>query len=258
MSFRDLSLEIRISIFEYATSESTKIAPRQVAKGSNKFAFFVVQPETQANGRVRDERRARQLTATSLMYTCRQFYHDLKAYPVFYRFNTFVFQEPHTLHAFLAALTPDRRRSIRNIEVSDRPAWTGGWVPSELGYNLKGGHYDHISTLLRDCRDLRHITFNLLLSRHCMTDPGMQYLLASLRSKCRSAVRPDAHSLWNLPGFDLNVVVVKHTRFPGHVLSRFDSTMTFSDFVSAEKELPYGFRFSTYKTQLKSIASTLR
>lgn len=112
------------------------------------------------------------LTVVSLSLTCRQFYDELKAYPVFYRVNEFHLDD-FTLLAYLSAITPERRAMIRSVSV-----FAGDRVPGFMyvAYNerdqfeplkkeskiLRGiTWHKHEVAMLAQCRDLRNFTISL-------------------------------------------------------------------------------------------------
>lgn len=241
MPFFDLPLENRLRIYEYATQEKKKIVPLQTTEGSNKFVWGDSSTERLDNGAELRRPTGKPMTVTQLMRTCRQIYEDLSSYPVFYRANIFVFDSPVELHNFLAAVTPERRHMIRNIELVAesfaRYQKRVGWESTDFGNSLRGSLLGHVFTLLCDCQDLRHITFHKYANRFNLTEA-----LTSIMSHSQSTDRSGVRSLWNLPGFDIGLLF--HPPYPLNAtmsdLSRWSSPTyapKFSEYISAQKEL---------------------
>lgn len=244
--FTSLNLDIRLIIYEYATWEPKKLVPQQVTKRSNKFTW--------------GDGEDKPLTVTQLSRTCRQFYRELSSCPVFYRVNIFTFDSPSDLHSFLAAITPARRHMIRNIEVCTepdiQPPRCGEWRTTDLGNNLYGTQFGHVFTLLCDCRDLRQITFNtaIYLSQtasntvmHMMR--ALIDILTSILSQSQST-HHGAHSLWNLPGFDIGFLLYHDFRTSRRAKMSMPSfTPKLSQYVSA-KTAPGTLQYDDIKDSL--------
>ncbi|KAK8026844.1 hypothetical protein PG991_003900 [Apiospora marii] len=128
-----LPLEVRLIIYEYATEVDGDIRPRQVTPGSNKFILDLPS----------------KLVVTQLARTCRMIYHDMQAKPVFYRVNHFVFLQRKALHVFLAAITPARRGSIRQITLYEHYHTVSG--------RRRIGQDGELLPLLQQCSDLRQL-----------------------------------------------------------------------------------------------------
>ncbi|RYO96880.1 hypothetical protein DL765_011453 [Monosporascus sp. GIB2] len=233
--FLSLPSEIRFTIYKHAVTELFPIRPVKVAGGSTKFIWGRRRKvrENGGEGGPALEPAGKAPTVTRLTRTSRQIYLDLAADPSFYRSNTFSFGDPHQLHLFLAALTPGRRRAIRDIRVHEVRNSPGGceWAATRFGSVLSGDRCRHLFTLLRDCRDLRRVTYLVsgLPSAHRRSTatavrtsvgstgaarrPGASRarpanavaetsaVLRAVAPRARSAIRPDLPSLWNLPGF---------------------------------------------------------
>lgn len=197
-----LSIEVRLIIYEYAVQERWDIFPEQVTDRSNKFRYS--RWKYRDHGGMKCSKPSKgPLTNTQLLFTCRQIYQDLTAYPVFYRVNRFAFERTHTLHRFLAALTSRRRHNIRHILIADDDWWhrTAAWLGRSV-YDICKPLPSSIFTLLRDCRDLREIT--LLVRTY--TTPNLERFLRIITANCEVCIPPKARSLWHLPGF--NIVLV--------------------------------------------------
>ncbi|KAI1210804.1 uncharacterized protein F4807DRAFT_467068 [Annulohypoxylon truncatum] len=144
------------------------------------------------------------LDIVSLARVSRRVYHELEAYPVFYRVNTFGFEFVEHLHVFLAAITPKRRAAIRRLEVSiygthaDRDlhrdphcdpwcSYRRIWDPNRLSQLPSFHPKPFFLSLLSQCRDIREFRVQL---KH-ITGPEYLKVLATLPL--------DAASPWNLP-----------------------------------------------------------
>ncbi|KAK7753692.1 hypothetical protein SLS62_004314 [Diatrype stigma] len=200
MPFQTLPQEIRLSIFEYVAQEPRKIMPKQTAKGAN--TFFPGHGSYGPKGRRLPEQP---LMISPLLFVCKQWYEDLKKYPIFYRVNTFAFSHPIHLHNFLAALTPERRHMIRDIEVypSSRnlsiAKAPNRWDSTAMGTELKAIQLKHMFTLLTDCRDLRRITWD----QFGFWD--LSVFQEIIRHSEADILTPK-RSIWALPGFNIQFV----------------------------------------------------
>ncbi|ETS81304.1 hypothetical protein PFICI_06306 [Pestalotiopsis fici W106-1] len=168
--FRLLPIEIRLKIYEYALSEVEPIHVQQIAARSNKFAH---QPGSIAT--------RREMFVSRLTRVSRQIYLDLNFNPVFYRVNKFEFDEPCVLLQFLAALTPTRRALIRDIKLSNFycRGFDAGIIEFFPNVDL-GDHgirylfhlkihvkvFQHLSTLLSFCHDLRHLRIRVSMRKY--------------------------------------------------------------------------------------------
>ncbi|RYP65529.1 hypothetical protein DL771_008286 [Monosporascus sp. 5C6A] len=233
--FLSLPAEIRFTIYEHAVVELLPICPMQVVDGSNKFIWgrYRKVQENGGGGGSTLEPAEKALTVTQLTRTSRQVRLDLAADPSFYRSNIFSFRDPHQLHFFLAALTPERRRAIRNIQVHEVRHSPGSreWAATRFGSVLSGDRCRHLLTLLRDCRDLRRVVYLLSglpfadprrVAAAPRTDAGLtgaswrptaprarsadtvtetSAILRAVVHRARSAIRLGSPSLWHLPGF---------------------------------------------------------
>lgn len=142
MGTPELIMQVRLIIYEYATQIDQPIWPKQVTKGSNKFSLDLPS----------------KLVVTELARTCRMIYHDIQAKPVFYRVNSFVFQDWKALHVFLAAITPARRGSIRQITVH-RVYYS---ISGHRGRGIDHGKaYSGLLPLLQQCFDLRQLLLHV-------------------------------------------------------------------------------------------------
>ncbi|KAK8138958.1 hypothetical protein PG984_002338 [Apiospora sp. TS-2023a] len=209
-----LPLEARLMIYEFAVEVDKPISPIQLGDGSNKFHW---------DGRWHLSSPPSCLTVTELARTCRMVYHDLEAKPVFYRTNSFQFTEIRYLHSFLAAITPARRASIRQIEVSHYQDFKGWDV------------YGKVMPLLLQCHDLRQLSF---VAAPYGTGAQYQYLhpssdpIPALRDSLNDCLKlmtgtpyDDPSSVMNVPGFQL-CIEAAGIHFPGEDrihLNRLDS-----------------------------------
>ncbi|KAK8056616.1 hypothetical protein PG993_001843 [Apiospora rasikravindrae] len=199
-----LPLEIRIMIYELATHVDGPIRPWQMAAGSNKF-FWGGETMQISNGltNVRHRDPLENLTVTELARSCRMIYHDLEAKPVFYRANSFHFEGLKALHAFLAAITPARRGSIRRIVIEDKDPNYSGRKP----WSGRDDSYSRVMPLLLQCDDLRQLTLRLV--------PHNPYrgteLVGILRHELNALVQwlsespytSDSHSFMDMPSLQI-------------------------------------------------------
>ncbi|KAI1411222.1 hypothetical protein F5Y13DRAFT_201435 [Hypoxylon sp. FL1857] len=213
--FLKLPIELRLMIYELAVAVDGCVRVHQVTKRSNKFVWGDHNKQPGSNGdelvRVTTEK---QLTVVSLGRTCRQIYSELQQFPVFYRVNTFEFHkcpvinprsqfESSFYHSeFLAAITPQRRKMIRHIQVNftgnDR---IGNLVSIDHPWIQVHQRHDkcRFLTLLSQCEDLREVS--LVLS--CVTTMNLLDYMAF------TATPHDTPSPWNLPFLRLKLL------FPG-------------------------------------------
>ncbi|RYP90881.1 hypothetical protein DL770_003019 [Monosporascus sp. CRB-9-2] len=135
------------------------------------------------------------LTVTQLTRTSRQIYLDLAADPAFYRSDVFSFRDPRQLHFFLAALTPGRRRAIRDIRVHEVR-------------NSPSSH-DSMATATRTSASSTSATWRPVASRAraANTVTETNAILRAVVPRARSAIRLDSPSLWDLPGFAITLYV---------------------------------------------------
>ncbi|KAK7965112.1 hypothetical protein PG988_010116 [Apiospora saccharicola] len=135
--FLRLPLELRIMIYEFAVYVDEPIRTQQAAKGSNKFVWGnEVQRIHRGPIYFAFLASYKNLTATELARTCRMVYHDLEAQPVFYRVNDFHLRGLIDLQRFLAAITPARRSSIRQLVVGFKNSYYGSAIP--VDYSSRG------------------------------------------------------------------------------------------------------------------------
>ncbi|KAI1647753.1 uncharacterized protein F4817DRAFT_365195 [Daldinia loculata] len=172
--FKNIPIEIRLIIYEYAVAIDKPVRPRQMAPRSNKFVWG----KTDNDGRSRftgvvlksDEEP---LVVVSLSRTCRSIYRELEDHPVFYRVNRFEFDFAQDLHTFLAAILPKRLAMIRTIRLITGEAlnpWAEDWggqvrpaphVALQPHNRPPNNHINHILTLLSRCDDLRELSLVL-------------------------------------------------------------------------------------------------
>ncbi|KAI0130998.1 hypothetical protein F4814DRAFT_445140 [Daldinia grandis] len=169
--FKNIPLEIRLMIYEFAVAVDEPVQPRQVAPRSNKFIWdgsirYGNLPAGNGSG-MKDE----PLVVVSLSQACRSIYRELEDNPVFYRVNKFEFCFSPDLHAFLAAIRPKRLAMISSIRLlpwglngSCRDTWDG---THPVMYKAQDNRrqvpsYGHILALLTRCKDLKEVSLILL------------------------------------------------------------------------------------------------
>ncbi|KAI1502601.1 hypothetical protein F5X99DRAFT_426984 [Biscogniauxia marginata] len=249
--FFKLSLELRLIIYEYVLPLDDPISPRQVTKKSNKFVWgkHSVRHVNDHMGNqiamlVSEEPP---LMFTQLVKTCHQIYSDLTAYPVFYRVNSFEFEQPDNAHKFLAALTPQRRHMIRSISLwrCDQDADDTHWSRSQLGLKPQGLINKHTIVLLRDCEDLRSLNLCVghfdYLKR--VTERHFGPILNGIIRNAASI--PNARSFWRFPC--LGVTVRAGGDFPNRFV-RFDV-----DGKSSYPSIPSNLRDFSDKPEIRQL-----
>ncbi|KAI2463353.1 hypothetical protein F4781DRAFT_440655 [Annulohypoxylon bovei var. microspora] len=198
-----LPLEVRLMIYEYVVAVGKPIQPRQIIKGSNKFTWgkashshgyddLDVYPH---QGNLESSEPV-PLEIITLARVSRRIYHDLEGRPVFYRINSFQFEQVEDLHIFLSAITPKRRAMIRYIALNsylDNRTYMPRWPRTvQAGdYISRTTNYDSnccLLPLLSQCKGLKELSGLKL----CM-------LLDSNQLKAISSVPLDAPSVLNLP-----------------------------------------------------------
>ncbi|KAI1488875.1 hypothetical protein F5X96DRAFT_684574 [Biscogniauxia mediterranea] len=195
LPFFQLSVEVRTMIYEYVVSCAYPIQPRQVTEKSNKFVWRhsnleLIDKDNIGSRSLIRVPKGEPLMVTQLMKTCQHMYWDLTMHPVFYRVNKFVFESSKIAHKFLAALTPERRKMIRQITFNQ-----GNGSVADSGTILRQTPADrHLIVLLQDCTDLRSIEM-VLKARN---DMALRLLVSSI---IKNATSPDMMSspLWKLP-----------------------------------------------------------
>ncbi|ETS79868.1 hypothetical protein PFICI_07397 [Pestalotiopsis fici W106-1] len=150
-----IPVDLRLMIYEYAVKLDKAIVPRQVADCSNKFTWgereqVPVHNHPGNRDYLWESRDNERLAVVSLNLTCKQFYEELRSYPVFYRINRFQF-DLQDLVPFLVAVTPERRNAIRHINVTQRSSI--GTPRARQITTL----YKHAVTVLRNCSSLRDL-----------------------------------------------------------------------------------------------------
>ncbi|KAK6216190.1 hypothetical protein LQW54_003764 [Pestalotiopsis sp. IQ-011] len=181
-----IPVEVRLMIYELAVKLDKTIVPRQVADCSNKFTWgdreqVPVHNHPGNRDYFWESRDSERLAIVSLNLTCKQFYGELRSYPVFYRINRFQF-DVQELVPFLAAITPERRNAIRHIAVAQRSLVSGGLRPKQLITLCK-----HAATLLKSCASLEDLPATLEL---------LDNSLPAGRPKTRVSTRKDDAKAW--------------------------------------------------------------
>ncbi|KAI1857568.1 uncharacterized protein JN550_013137 [Neoarthrinium moseri] len=205
-----LPLEIRLMIFEHAVRLDNVVVPQQVVKGSNKFTWGTreqvpVHYHPGNNAWAYIPPAGERLSVVSLSLTCKQFYEELRDTPVFYRVNLFCFPDLEELIRYLAAITPERRKAIRNIVVegfkfpllvNDERIYLARQTPYMSRLERDGRH---ALALLSHCDDLRTLTF--LITLHHALESGVVDELKILHEWFKSfisqapATKPSIHAL---------------------------------------------------------------
>lgn len=144
--------QLRLIIFEFAVKLDKPVAPRQITEHSNKFTWgdrkqVPVHDHPGNRDYVWECQETEPLAIVSLNLTCKQFYEELRDYPVFYRVNEFHF-EIEDLVPYLAAITPQRRSTIQKISVNG-----GGRSKTRRSAAM----HKHAVTLLSQCAALRTV-----------------------------------------------------------------------------------------------------
>ncbi|KAI0837427.1 hypothetical protein F5Y06DRAFT_304790 [Hypoxylon sp. FL0890] len=199
--FLRLPIEIRIMIYEWAVAVEEPIQVKQITRRSNKFVWGKCEKEWRPGMRwILHNLEEQPLAVVSLNRTCRQIYQDLERWPVFYRVNILHFSHPIHLSVFLAAITPQRRKMIRRIQVDlTRNEYS---FPHEHPWLRPVRHplsLLHSLALLSQCKDLRKLSVLL--------DFRWEYKLKDYLG-CTNA-QHDIPSPWNLPCF------LPHMLLPG-------------------------------------------
>ncbi|KAH8194496.1 hypothetical protein TruAng_011334 [Truncatella angustata] len=150
-----IPVEVRLMIFEFAVTLDKPVTPRQITQHSNKFTWgdrkqVPVHNHPGNNDYVWECQEDDRPAIVSLSLTCKQFYDELRRYPVFYRVNQFQF-ELEDLVAYLAAITPERCNMIQNIVLT-------GLGSSSLPKSKRSAALQkHALVLLSQCRSLRNV-----------------------------------------------------------------------------------------------------
>ncbi|KAI1101510.1 hypothetical protein F4804DRAFT_347658 [Jackrogersella minutella] len=195
--FFKLPIEVRLIIYEFAVYVDKPIVPRQVKKYSNKFVWgdYITSRSYDFNDELTECRESteQELMAVSLFRTCRAMFADLECWHPFYKVNLFEFHGPHSLHLFLAAITPQRRRKIRWIDILHEPS---SLCLKSLDKKLLA--------LLSQCKDLKTHRLKLTVQYHELSEDGVVRSL----TRCLEKIQPQSHSwrhynTWSLPFFHL-------------------------------------------------------
>ncbi|KAK6065733.1 hypothetical protein SCUP234_12408 [Seiridium cupressi] len=155
-----IPVEVRLIIFEFAVKIDKVVVPRQITEHSNKFTWgerkqVPVHDHPGNRDYVWECQENERLAVASLNLTCKQFYEELRDYPVFYRVNQFHF-EMEDLVPYLAAITPQRRNVIQNIALTGAcgsTSWENEVPKSRRSIALR----KHAFALLSQCQGLRNV-----------------------------------------------------------------------------------------------------
>ncbi|UKZ81264.1 hypothetical protein TrVFT333_009036 [Trichoderma virens FT-333] len=90
------------------------------------------------------------------MQTCRLFYQDQEDYLVFYKYNVFQFPRTRDCLTYVAAITPSRRKAIRNLTIASDPM---PYYPESVANREPGDRLRAIAMLCPNLRVLRHEKF---------------------------------------------------------------------------------------------------
>ncbi|KAI2466485.1 hypothetical protein F4781DRAFT_434359 [Annulohypoxylon bovei var. microspora] len=127
--FRVVPQEVRLMIYEFAVYVDDPIVPGQVKPHSNKFK--PVTNRSTCTNELLDSSESQysyvqthhEFTNVLLARTCRAIYAELEMWCPFYKINTFEFSSQQQCHVFLAAITPQRRKDIRWINLIQVYFW---------------------------------------------------------------------------------------------------------------------------------------
>ncbi|KAI1875646.1 uncharacterized protein JN550_001932 [Neoarthrinium moseri] len=167
-AFLRIPLEIRLAIYEDAVALKGPIYAWQVQKHSNKFRWSLSDAgHVRSSHQDRQHCRQKPFTVVSLAQTCRQIYHELENFPVFYRMNNIGFRKCNDLVAFLVSITPKRREMLRNITLSFN--WDNG---HNTFFTYHSKQEKHICVMLSQCKDLQGLWFQIDIGASYWS-PGM-------------------------------------------------------------------------------------
>ncbi|KAI1453985.1 hypothetical protein F4805DRAFT_461263 [Annulohypoxylon moriforme] len=184
--FKVLPIEVRLMIYEYALYIDREIRPNQLQEHSNKFAY---------------ERIGRQFLSTAwlsnytLSLTCRAIYAELERWNPFYRINVFCFDYQRDCHTFLSAITPQRRRGIREIYFRINGWDLSRYQETTFDENLLSllSHWDNLSAR-------RFVVFVYLHQQGNKSMNDARDVMSLLLTQIRDPVRlPGQYRLWDLP-----------------------------------------------------------
>ncbi|KAI0134236.1 hypothetical protein BJ170DRAFT_729473 [Xylariales sp. AK1849] len=196
--FLKIPLEIRITIYEIAVAVEQPIHPRQVAQRSNKFDWRGDEGRRRMHHFIPIEQRKEQVVV-QLAYSCRQVYHELESYPVFYRVNKFGFHNSDSLLTFLAAITPERRGMLRSMLTTERIFF---------GRSRKAvQNHAHAMALLSRCKDLR--SFEYSIDPVYYWHPPQREVVTSYLKSLLAAATSSELDVWSLPRFHATIVLRK-------------------------------------------------
>ncbi|KAF2999960.1 hypothetical protein E8E14_004311 [Neopestalotiopsis sp. 37M] len=225
-----IPVDLRLIIYEYAVKLDKAIVPRQIAECSNKFTWgdreqVPVHNHPGNRDYFWESRDSERLAVVSLNLTCKQFYEELRRYPVFYRINRFQF-DVQDLVPFMVAITPERRNAIRHITATQRSPPSGN-PRARPATTL----YKHAVTVLKNCSSLRDLPAVLEALNRSM--PACAQASATTRrddvKSWKQAVdfaRLDISGTDRPCGFD-PVSLATHTRAAVLQQSRLDRTMDY-------------------------------
>ncbi|UKZ55494.1 hypothetical protein TrVGV298_009318 [Trichoderma virens] len=92
----------------------------------------------------------------AIMQTCRLFYQDQEDYLIFYKYNVFQFPRTRDCLTYVAAITPSRRKAIRNLTIASDPM---PYYPESVANREPGDRLRAIAMLCPNLRVLRHEKF---------------------------------------------------------------------------------------------------
>ncbi|KAI1803775.1 hypothetical protein F4811DRAFT_562301 [Daldinia bambusicola] len=217
--FLSIAREVRLMIYEYAVYIKEEIQPLQLKSRSNQFKL-----QTFVRDRAYTSREP-QPTAASLTRVCRTIYAELEHFQPFYKVHTFLFMDLDTLHTYIAAITPSRRRAIRRITYEP--------------YDWFGGHYLASDGLFEgDRRCPVHKGTLIMLSQtgleeftlvKTMTDeelPPGRSVVDQLRNELKNMKKyPDnLPTIWNLPCFRLRFELESPDERTDEMIKQIDET----------------------------------
>jgi hypothetical protein len=168
--FSALADEIKLNILAYACTNPEPIKPEQWLPGTNTFAHNTPWTTSTFNKVYRDSARENgrlpaALAAVDLMLTNKDINNLVDGESLFYKYNTFQFNNLKSMLKYLVSLTPKRRDAIRAISV------TWDMIDAASAF-----------AILSKCRCLRSLSLDItLLDRHfemgVMSTPGIDNLM---------------------------------------------------------------------------------
>lgn len=136
-------------------------------------------------------------------------YNDLQSYPVFYRDNEFLFTNMECAQQFMAAITKQKRDSIRHITLHLNPRLTHSFSFSSfalqklLNPRTERTEHRHAAALFYQCADLRSLKCVVTLTESLYYGDLERFLKLVVKEIERA--RLQTPTLWNLPALSMSV-----------------------------------------------------